>query len=70
SNANLRSTKSLIGEYEQVRNATISLFETFSQETLLRYGKANGSQVSVRAIGRIIQGHEIHHITILKERYL
>lgn len=70
SNANSRTETSLIKEYTHVRNATISLFESFSSKTLLRLGKANGAQVSVRAIGRIIVGHEIHHINILKERYL
>ncbi|MEZ4779427.1 MAG: DinB family protein [Flavobacteriaceae bacterium] len=70
SHANDRTIASLLSEYIQVRNSTISLFESFSEESLLRFGKANGSQVSARAIGRIIIGHEIHHITILKERYL
>ena len=68
--ANTRSLSSLYTEYSQVRKATISLFESFSHETLMRLGKANGAQVSVRAIGRIILGHEIHHINVLRERYL
>jgi len=33
-------------------------------------GKANGSEMSVRAAGFIICGHEIHHCNIIKERYL
>ena len=33
-------------------------------------GKANGSPVSVRAIGYIITGHENHHNNVIRERYL
>ena len=70
SHANIRDINDLLEEYIHVRKATISLFTSFDKTTLLRIGKANNSSVSVRAIGRIIVGHEIHHIDILKERYL
>lgn len=69
-NASNRSLESLLGEYKAVRSSTISLFETFTQEQLLLIGNASGKDVSVRAIGFIILGHELHHIKIIKERYL
>lgn len=70
SNANQRDIRNLIEEYNNVRNASISLFSSFNQETMMRMGEANNAMVSVRAIGRILLGHEIHHMDILKERYL
>lgn len=69
-NANNREYESLLAEYESVRNATISLFETFSSEDLLRLGTASNCSVSVRAIGYITLGHELHHKNIILERYL
>lgn len=68
--ANNRTIDSLITEYKAVRKATIVLFDSFSDEELKSMGKASGSPVSVRAIGYIITGHENHHNTIIKERYL
>ncbi|MEZ4857803.1 MAG: DinB family protein [Flavobacteriaceae bacterium] len=69
-NAHYRRMESLIEEYKAVRNASISLFNSFTESDLLKMGSANNAKVSVRAIGKIIIGHEIHHSIILKERYL
>lgn len=68
--ANDRSMESLVSEFETVRKATLSLFSNLSEEQLLRVGIASGSTISVRAIGSIILGHELHHVEIIKERYL
>mgnify|MGYP001565642087 CR=1 FL=1 len=68
--ANNRTINSLIEEYKAVRNATIVLFDSFSDEELKSIGKANVSPVSVRAIGYIITGHENHHNNVIRERYL
>jgi len=65
-----RSLASLIEEYKTVRAATISLFESISQDGLLNIGTASNSPISARAIGYIITGHENHHNRILEERYL
>jgi len=34
-----------------------------------RWGAANGRRVTVRALGHIIAGHELHHIEVLRTRY-
>ena len=65
-----RSLDSLLDEYKSVRNATVTLFNSFTDEELKRVGNASGKDISVRAIGFIILGHELHHINIIKERYL
>ena len=70
SNANDRSMADLLKEYNSVRAATISLFESFSDHTLQRTGKANGNMFSVRVAGFLTCGHEIHHRKVIRERYL
>lgn len=69
-NANDRSMESLLKEFQTVRKATISLFENFKEEQLNRRGEVSGNQMSVGAMGYVILGHETHHISIIKERYL
>ena len=69
-NATSRTLESLLNEYKSVRKATFTLFETFSEEQLLKMGNASGKDISVRVIGYITLGHELHHIKIIKERYL
>jgi hypothetical protein len=70
SNANARSIENILQEYAAVRNATIALFEGFDEIALLREGIANNNKATVRALGYHIAGHELHHINIIKEKYL
>ena len=70
SNANERSMEDLIAEYICVRKASIALFGSFDKNTMRRIGRANNSELSVRAAGFLICGHEIHHRAIISERYL
>jgi len=37
---------------------------------LLRVGVASGNEISVRALGFLFSGHQIHHLNVVKERYL
>lgn len=60
----------LIAQLKVLRSATIGLFSGFNQDMMLASGMANGHEVSVRALGFIIAGHQIHHVNVLKERYL
>ncbi|MDP2685771.1 MAG: DinB family protein [Aequorivita sp.] len=68
--ANSKSVDELLQEYIAVRIATISLFKNFSLNQLKQTGMANGSIMSVAALGFVICGHEIHHCNIITERYL
>ena len=68
--ANEREMTNLIEEYKIVRKATIALFKSFSHDMLKEIGVASGSEVSVRALGTFITGHENHHNQIIRERYL
>ena len=68
--AGQRTRKSITEEYKAVRQATLSLFETFDDEVLRRRGTASNSPVTVGALGFIICGHQKHHRNIIRERYL
>jgi len=69
-NANRRSMQSLMREYACVRDASIALFETFDADILQNVGTANKTEATVESIGRVIVGHEIHHMDVIKSKYL
>ena len=70
SNGNQRNFEDLLNEFSHLRAATISLFESFTPEMLQMKGSLSGSDMSVRALGFIIAGHQMHHLKIMKEKYL
>ena len=70
SNGNDRDFKDILDEFSHLRKASISLFQSFTSEMLALAGSSNGSDMTVRALGFIIAGHQIHHLKIIKERYL
>jgi DinB superfamily len=65
-----RDWQNLIHEFETVRAATISLFESLEETAWTRQGVANKDAVSVRALAYISAGHELHHVKLIKELYL
>ncbi len=70
SNAAARTLEDILKEHHHVRQSTLSLFENMTEEISLRKGRANGKEISVRALGYVICGHALHHLQILKDRYL
>ena len=70
SNANARDISDLLNELEAVRYSTIALLNGFTDEALLQTGIMNGHHVSVRALVYHIAGHELHHMDIIKKKYL
>lgn len=69
SEANDRALESLIDEFSFVRKANVLFFEGLSDEALSQTGLANGNSIQVETIGKLIVGHNIHHLNIIKERY-
>ncbi len=67
---NSRSLSSFAEELFHLRNSNIALFKSFNDESLMRWGNASNHDVTVRALMFIIAGHQLHHMRILKERYL
>ncbi len=70
SNANNRTPTSLIEETKAVQRSSALLFDSFGGAQFEQSGMANGNSISVAAIGFILIGHTLHHINVLKERYL
>jgi uncharacterized damage-inducible protein DinB len=70
SEANERSIHGLLEEFTTVRAGTFSLWRSLTNEMLQRSGTVNGNRLSVRALVYITCGHEIHHLAVIKERYL
>ncbi len=64
-----RSLASIAAEYASVRAATLTLFAGFEPAAWDRRGTANGKAISVGALVWITAGHELHHLTVLRERY-
>jgi uncharacterized damage-inducible protein DinB len=69
-NFNQRTITNLLEDYRTVRKSTISLFKNFTGAMLNQKGIADGKEVSVLALLYIITGHEMHHLKILREKYL
>ena len=65
-----RTLADLAEEFSAVRAASIALFRSFGEEVWSRRGVASQKEVTVRALGFMTAGHQIHHRMILEERYL
>jgi len=70
SNYNSQPLAGVADQFRVTREATLSLFRTFDEEVGMRSGTASDCPFTVRSIAYIIAGHEIHHVGVLKERYL
>jgi uncharacterized damage-inducible protein DinB len=70
STSNSRTLIDLINEFKAVREANLYFYKSLTPEQLLLTGIANGSIISVRALLYIAAGHELHHIGLIKDRYL
>jgi hypothetical protein len=68
-NFNQMSLDKLIEEYAAVRHSSILLFRSFSPDVMNNRGIANEFPVTVLALGFIIAGHELHHLSVLKDYY-
>ena len=70
SNANEIPYIELLKEFSLVRKSSIAMFKSFNNELLTRAGKVSSVKTSTRALGYILSGHVLHHLDIIKERYL
>jgi hypothetical protein len=65
-----RATDDLLEEFAAARASTIAMLNGFDEAAWARTGTASGNAISVRALAYIIAGHERHHLSILKDRYV
>ena len=70
SKANRKTIDALLEEYRITRQYSIVLLKSFSDEDLMFIGHASGNVMSARSAAFSTIGHEMHHINIIKERYL
>jgi len=71
-NANLEKiSKKQIGDnFVSIRKSSMFLFDTFGPEDWVRKGKASGNEITPQAFPWMIAGHTIHHMNIIKKKYL
>lgn len=69
-NAANRSVESIMSEYRAVRMATIALVENLDDAALSRIGTASNAPASPLAMAFVIAGHEIHHMNVIREKYV
>ena len=65
-----RNWSDLVEEFRSVRKATEWLYSSFDEEQLNASGVANNGSNYVLAFGYISVGHSLHHIKMIKEKYL
>ena len=70
SEADSKSKAELIKEFSINRENSIVLLKSISDKNFCFIGTANGAVMSARSAAFTILGHDIHHIEIIKERYL
>jgi hypothetical protein len=64
-----RPVSQLVADYCAVRFATITLFERLSAEAWTRRGVVNGYSATPRGLAFHIAGHELRHMSALRETY-
>jgi hypothetical protein len=69
-NADERNFNDIIEEYINVRKSTLSLIKSLKADYLLNQGISNNTPVSVVTLCYILAGHEMHHVNVIKEKYL
>ncbi|MBL7723876.1 MAG: DinB family protein [Chitinophagaceae bacterium] len=60
----------LKNEFENVRNSTIALFKTMTDEMSDFKGTANKVAFTARTLGFMTVGHNLHHCNFIKTNYL
>ena len=70
SEASSRDLKSLKREFFSVRESTILMFSSFSEEQWQSKGWVGPFEFTVSMLGYIIVGHLKHHVNIIESRYI
>jgi uncharacterized damage-inducible protein DinB len=65
-----RKYADVVAEFKAVRGATERLFESMSEEQGTFAADAVSAPITARALGYIIVGHMMHHLSVIQEKYL
>lgn len=68
--ADHRSVAEVLAELIALRTATIAQFNGYTETALLRTGISWKTEMSVLALGFTTVGHQLHHLNIIRQRYL
>lgn len=66
----LKTQQDLIEEYSFLMKATYLMYKNFNERELKQSAVVEGNTMDVETIGKKITGHSLHHMEILRERYL
>lgn len=67
---NTRTLQDLAAEFKATREANLYMLRSLTEDQLNIVGVANHANIKVNSIVYIMAGHELHHLNILRERYL
>lgn len=67
---NSRDLKDLADEFKITRLSNLYVFRNLTDAQISNWGTSNGNPITVRALIYMTAGHELHHLRILKEKYL
>lgn len=62
--------QTLLTDYVNARQASISFIETLSDRQLQLIGMARQYEITLEEFLRSIIGHETHHVNVIREKYL
>lgn len=60
----------LVADFANVRKASISFIDSLSENQLEIKGRAKQYEITLRDFLKSIIGHQIHHLNIVREKYL
>ncbi len=67
---NDRSLLSLSEEFSLLRKSNLYLIKSLNDGELAKSGVSNGNSMTVKAFVYVLAGHIMHHVNVIKERYL
>ena len=70
SGAHARSWQSHVDEFHAQRAATLAFFDALPDAAWDRRGIASDNPFTVRALAYMVPGHVLHHLDIVRQRYL
>ncbi|WP_141434423.1 DinB family protein [Bacillus sp. 03113] len=70
SNYHTYKPSELIDDYKTIRCSTLATIRGVNEDAWIKQGYIDNNVISARALGYIIAGHELHHVKVIKEKYL
>ena len=70
SKADKRTKDDLVSELAALQQSSIKFFGSFDGEQLQTRGTIGSYTIDVNALGFVVIGHTLHHLKLIRERYL